>query len=977
MEQEENFNWLETYMDIQEGKDIKNSEAFKILNSNNIDTNELTKHEKDKDAGLVKLNYKDEKEKETDGYNYAKGLLNFVADMPEETGKALMTAFLNGTDVAANVVGVVFNAMTNVDPAMNAAFNNGDGKNFKTLLNKNIQDFSNYLNSEKEQVAKIGEGSPTSSKAAEFVSMITQDTPYSLPIYKKFKKLGMPDWMALPVAYGIGSAVAFDDDASIFLNSEQVQGFKNMIGVLPDSSEEEIYNKTFRMLEGTGLGFATSPIIKGLKYAKNNIPAFMKPQSTISVGGAAIAGEGAIKAQENAEENLNVENQNLDEEKKTLNFDDQSSNKTMMEMFYGLDKTQQERISAATGYPKDQIQQAGLVPIFKSILKETAKKLANKGTGEQMFNQLKNTPGVKQSELKWTGLDEFLKGKKSVTKQEVQDYLKATSLDVSEVKFGGKASKLPDEIEFKVNEFESKVEKAARKAGEGYADINYDVYNFKSKTYASGKAVNKLGEPTQSQVRALASKTGIDEQVHKVDFGSIIRFPFFKLIKSVDDFPRYLNAKGKIEITNVEKIGMSGVSRLPKNIVTVSAKEADDLLKANSKNKLISTFEIEPLELEKALVENAKREFRLLDTKAPKFETFTEPGGEDYIELVFKIKKGGMDVGIPTENIKEGVKKISNTPYKNPSHMDVKSEIAHVRFKTREIPGPRAGVKEGSLKVLTVEEMQSDFAIMARKANEFSAKFDDQRVTDFPFKNTWYEMTIKRLIRYAADNGFDAVAIPKGSVAASRYGQEIDKLKNVLISKEPFNPNEWKGWNNKGKSMNNYNEQFVLEYRDEKGLVRKTETYLDLEDVHKIIGQKNIKDLDKLKLNAQGGAAFFPLDKPIIIGSGKGKAELYDKAIPGFMKKYGKKWNAKVYDDHFPTLTEKDYSSAIAAGQEVNIPKGIPVTIIKLTPEMKKAVQTDGQALFNIFGIGAGAAIGSNAILDNQGNNTISNLTEN
>lgn len=300
----EQDNIFQIYLDAVNKKSVKDSSSFKVLNKNNIDTNELTGHEKDDHAGKVDLNYKDDKEKETDGYNYTKGLLNFIADMPEETGKALLTAFLNGTDVAANVVGVAFNAMTNVDPAMNAAFNNGDGKKFKTLLNKNIQDFSKYLNSEKEQVAKIGEGSPTSSKAAEFVSMITQDTPYSLPIYKKFKKLGMPNWMALPVAYGMGSSIAFDDDASIFLNSEQVQGFKNMIGVLPDSSEEEIYNKTFRMLEGTGLGFATSPIIKGLKYAKNNIPAFMKPQSTISVGGAASAGAIADSIGNNTISNL-------------------------------------------------------------------------------------------------------------------------------------------------------------------------------------------------------------------------------------------------------------------------------------------------------------------------------------------------------------------------------------------------------------------------------------------------------------------------------------------------------------------------------------------------------------------------------------------------------------------------------------------------------------------------------------------------
>ena len=290
MENEENFNWLEMYIDIQEGKDIKNSSAFKLLNSNNIDTYELTKTEKDKDAGVVELNYKDEKEKETDGRSFAKGLLAFIADMPEETVKALMMAALNGTDVAANVVGVAFNAMTNSDPAIALAFQEGNPAKFKKLVNANIQEFSKYLDTQKKEVKEIGEGSALNSKAAQFVSMITQDTPYSLPIYKKLKSLGMPNYMALPIAYGIGSGVAFDDDATIFLNSEQVQSFKEMTGALPNSSEEKIFNTTYRTLEGTALGFAIPYIFQGLKFAKNTIPKYMTPQTSIATGSAASVG---------------------------------------------------------------------------------------------------------------------------------------------------------------------------------------------------------------------------------------------------------------------------------------------------------------------------------------------------------------------------------------------------------------------------------------------------------------------------------------------------------------------------------------------------------------------------------------------------------------------------------------------------------------------------------------------------------------
>ena len=67
-----------------------------------------------------------------------------------------------------------------------------------------------------------------------------------------------------------------------------------MAGALPDSSEEKIFNTTYRMLEATGLGFAVPGVVKALSFAKNNIPKYMnskiiKPQNTIAVGGSATA----------------------------------------------------------------------------------------------------------------------------------------------------------------------------------------------------------------------------------------------------------------------------------------------------------------------------------------------------------------------------------------------------------------------------------------------------------------------------------------------------------------------------------------------------------------------------------------------------------------------------------------------------------------------------------------------------------------
>jgi hypothetical protein len=314
----EEDNIFQTYIDAVNKKNIKNSSAFQVLNKNNIDTHELTNHEQEYEAGTIELNYKDEKTKEVDSRTYVGNALAFIADMPEETVKSLMLAFLNGTDVAANGVGVIFNALTDVDEEIHTAHKNSDYKKFSELTTAKIQEFSKYLDGKKTDVSEYsgnitGMGSQLDNKAAEFVSMVIQDTPYALPIYKKMKKMGLPTYVALPVSYGMGSAIAFDDDATLFLNSEQVQGFKKMTGALPDTSEEKIFNTTFRMLEGTGLGFAIPFVVKSLKFAKNHVPKLMKPQSTVTVGGTAVATAAVEELKENAvEENLKNERANSD-----------------------------------------------------------------------------------------------------------------------------------------------------------------------------------------------------------------------------------------------------------------------------------------------------------------------------------------------------------------------------------------------------------------------------------------------------------------------------------------------------------------------------------------------------------------------------------------------------------------------------------------------------------------------------------------
>ena len=52
--------------------------------------------------------------------------------------------------------------------------------------------------------------------------------------------------------------------------------------------------------------------------------------------------------------------------------------------------------------------------------------------------------------------------------------------------------------------------------------------------------------------------------------------------------------------------------------------------------------------------------------------------------------------------------------------------------------------------------------------------------------------------------------------------------------------------------------------------------------------------------------------------------------------------------------------------------KGMPVTIIEITPEMKKSVQETSQPLFSYFG---GFALGAEAVSETIQNNIISEQT--
>ncbi len=870
-QQFEEFDYLsDFYLPIKEVEERHSSPILARLRDNEIDPYEFLGEEKVEGTGVAKR-LEDKAEIEEGKQSFSQSFLDFIKDTPESFATSTVES---GANLSNNIVQLFGFASNRIFRGTEKGQSISDATTeFAQGYNKSVEELISNLRKYRDENDIEG--------VSELMTDIGVDIAATVPIQKLLKKTGVPSYVATPLSFGLAYGFTGGDkekETNVFIDSEAINALNEALGVLPDTPEAKVAELVNTTFEGTAWGAAGNQLIKVFKILKNNVPKYMNQQTATSAGGAAATGE--------------VINQTTDQEKKTLNFDEQSQISSPMP-------------------GDDELASAGLGPVFRSILKEAAKKIPNKGSGEQIFNTLKNTPGVKQQELKWSGLDDFLKGKKNVTKEEIQDYLKNNTLDVAEVQKPKPVTKADAEkdllLESKLNELDLNIQKFKKANPDALVSNELDKYTFKARTLGSGMS-EEVETNTYNKMNILLEGLSEDDLLTKYKYND------------------------KIVIHNLELANQPFTRTGP-----LTVQESDRLLKFGQYNRT-SRYEFEPLEIRKFFTNKELKDFdRRLKDSAPKFggRSYTEPGGTDYKEIIFKLK-GDKSYPIEYENLIKGKQK-TTFPYKSPEvHFGTKNEFAHVRFKTRELNGQ---------KVLTVEEMQSDLV-------QDMKKLYSGQVVDFPFKNNWYELVTKRLIRYAADNDFDAVAIPKGSTIASRYKQSTDRVIRVNVKPQLTEAGT--------------DPSFVVTYfgGGNREIKRKTFYSEELKKFEKEIGSKNysqLKDnIDNFIKNRPEDELintnyFAEFDEPLMIGSGKGKSDLYDKAIPSFIKKYAKKWNAKVYDDYIDTLPKPSTQ----------------VTIIQLTDDMKKSVQTDGQALFSLFGLGVGAEM----VSDNIQNNIISQTT--
>lgn len=230
---------------------------------------------------------------------------------------------------------------------------------------------------------------------------------------------------------------------------------------------------------------------------------------------------------------------------------------------------------------------------------------------------------------------------------------------------------------------------------------------------------------------------------------------------------------------------------------------------------------------------------------------------------------------------------------------------------------------------------------------------NNSAVPDAPFDKNYHELVMKRMLRYAAENGFDKAAWTKGAQQAQRYGLsntvssiEYKPLSNGHYSVMAYGTNGYpignipSVYNSEqeiadvfGKEMAvkivqgvERARQSIAEYKESKEAVRAKMREVDEDSAEYEELLEEFASYDKAISEARNAQTIEGEDLQI---GGDGMKGYYDEMIPRFMNKYTKKWGTKVGEVTLPNVEEA----------------GRTMWSVDVTPEMRKSVM-QGQPMF-------------------------------
>jgi hypothetical protein len=598
--------------------------------------------------------------------------------------------------------------------------------------------------------------------------------------------------------------------------------------------------------------------------------------------------------------------------------------------------------------------QAEVSPLgFYSAVEQQALKIPRKqGTGESFLNDLLKGQDVKKYEIEAMGLDTYLKGKPNVTRQEVQDFIQNNKISVEERQLGGAVTEDPLGISKRKEIFD----KYEPEINALYKEMNNPSYVLISKQitpeeYQRGVVLqNRVyrGEPITAQEQIELDSILAKNEGSKVrEFANNEEARNFLLAMSPEDRRTHMIQP---------KFNSYKLQNQIDNLMSVRDAEADAayIIPERTPTKY-DRFQL-------PLGEN----YRELLLKLPPQEKVIEqwmvyrPNGASiggYASEEY-AKKAAQEIG---GTYKKGESLIAESGYRS-GHWSDQNVLAHLRVNDR--------VDADGKKMLLIEEVQSDWHQEGREKgykgkgtltelpdnyfvqevktidgdtmyvvrdnsnpsviinkdynrqsaingviNELNAS-SAGGVPDAPFKDTWYQLALKRAIKEAVDKGYDRIGLTTGAQQAERY--DLSKHIDKLIYSEP--------------DANGLRKVEAITSSGDRLLGKKYTP----QEIESNIGKEMADKINKSTGEFDERTKTYAMTGVDLKIGGEGMKKYYDEIYPNFLNKYGKKYGASVGETRIKT------GRGVQGGEKVRY--------LDITPEMKKAVQ-GGQPLASVDGM--------------------------
>ncbi len=511
-------------------------------------------------------------------------------------------------------------------------------------------------------------------------------------------------------------------------------------------------------------------------------------------------------------------------------------------------------------------------PFYSKLTQTVEQKMGGSASPEQIKGMLKE---IKPEEMKWLGLDEFLKGKEKVSKAELLDHLRANMLEIKEV------TKNDDS-----GVTEEQIEEARMRAAEAAKERPYDP-----------EKVRRLSQEFDD-LKARSQTTKFSQ--YTLPGGENYREVLFTLPeKTSTELPEGFALKENPAKQAAEKNGSQWVVEGPRSTNGIDNRYASGRTPEEAIAKFHKTHG---------------------DSNGSyKSSHFEEPNVLAHTRLTDRTDADGKRV-LHAEEIQS----------------DWHQAGRKKGYKTDEATPKAAqdffGITDESWEKKTDEEKQAYVDEMKEHR-----EFKKGRVPDAPFRKTWHEFVMKRLIRMAAEGGYDKLTWSTGEQNADHYdlAKQVDEINYGKIKGD--DTHVWVRVY--GKNGDTLGLPFEI-YKDDAHKVPKDK----LEDViGKEAAEKIIKN--EGEKSKHGGRAL--REENLKVG-GEGMKGFYDDMLVSYANKFGKKYGARVGEATLATdgkdLSQTDQDKALLADlHDKNITK---VHALEITPALKTAALNEGFSLF-------------------------------